>query len=120
MDESPVADEAYGFAAFAEASFTEDRMLRREAAYEIGMEFTGLDDESAVYKFKLARPHQGHEYYYGSSGAPIADPSGKIVSLVLGGCESRDEIFGLPLAKYQKYTDLQGFDGGANSADAVS
>jgi len=74
--------------------------LERRPAYEIGMEFSGEHPSEAAYVFKLARPHQGHDYYEGASGAPIADPTGKIVSVVLGGNPDANVIYGAKLANY--------------------
>lgn len=69
------------------------------------MTFSGSNSEG-LYVFKLARLHQGHPYYQGASGAPIAGPDGTIVSMVLQGCEKTNEIYGLPLAQYTRLLQL--------------
>jgi len=38
-----------------------------------------------------------------ASGAPIADRTGKIVSMVLHGIEGEDVLYGLPLHKYAPF-----------------
>ncbi len=43
-------------------------------------------DEHINY-FKTARQIQEHEFYEGASGSPIADPTGKICSILIGGTE---------------------------------
>ena len=80
-------------------------LVERSASYETCMAYTGSNPDGR-YVFKLARAHQGHEYYRGASGAPIVSPEGVIVSMVLGGCEKKNEIYGLPLAKYTPLLNL--------------
>jgi hypothetical protein len=94
-------DEPYTFAAWNRGTLVPlgSLFLQREAAYETSLEYTGKN-RSGNYVFKLARPHMGHKYYKGASGAPIASPEGKIVSMVLGGHIKKNEIYGLPLAEY--------------------
>ena len=47
-----------------------------------------LDKENGQYLvFKNRIKRQGHEYYQGASGSPIADPEGAITSILIGGCE---------------------------------
>jgi len=64
------------------------------------MEYFGEKDEG-VYRFRLSGQHKGHKIYRGSSGAPIVDYSGEIVSIVVGGCERDNEIYGVPINKYE-------------------
>jgi hypothetical protein len=94
-------DEPYTFAAWNRGTLEQlgSLFLRREASYETCLEYTGKN-RSGNYVFKLARPHMGHKYYKGASGAPIASPEGMIVSMVLGGHRRKNEIYGCPLAEY--------------------
>lgn len=101
LDTEPAAGEAYTYAAWNKTRLVRlgTLLLEREASYETCMEFNGpkgLDE----YVFKLAGQHKGHSNYYGASGAPIVCPEGKIVSMVLGGCEERGEIYGLKLKRF--------------------
>jgi hypothetical protein len=63
---------------------------------------------SGAYEFRLARKHQGHKYYKGASGAPIADEEGRIVALVLRGDPVRNLIIGAPIARYEGLLPLAG------------
>lgn len=108
LDASPVPnDEPYTFAAWNRATIIPagTTFLERSPAYETCMTFSGVNSDG-LYVFNLARPHQGHSYYRGASGAPIAAPDGTIVSIVLGGNETKNEIHGLPLAKYSPLLQL--------------
>lgn len=101
IDESPSPDEAYGFAAWNDCTYMKDlSILERQATFEVGMTFTGMNSSTGLFSFKLAGKHKGHKVYKGASGAPIADPEGKIVSIVLEGDEAQDMIMGLPLSTF--------------------
>ena len=110
LNEAPVHGEAYGFAAWNRTVFNRDLgTLRRKASYEVGMEYSGTVDYKglSLYKFKLERDYVGHHYYKGASGAPIADPTGKVVSLVVVGDSDEGVILGLPLSTYASVVGLQ-------------
>lgn len=105
--EEPSQDEAYGFASWGKVELDANlNILFRELVYEVGMEYCGINSENGLYEFKLSCKHQGHDYYQGSSGSPIADPTGKIVSIVLGGCEKDNVIYGFPIAKFTSVIGL--------------
>lgn len=107
LDGVPTAAAGYGFAAWNRVQFhVAMATLVREPSYEFDMEYAGIEPETGLYQFKLARKHQGHPYYKGASGAPIADGTGRIVSLVLGGDGEADIIRGLPLARYSAVMGL--------------
>ncbi|MBL4845537.1 MAG: tetratricopeptide repeat protein [Planctomycetes bacterium] len=95
----PRKDQLYGFAAANNARLIQqrERYLVRDYSYEIGMTFEGVDADSGLYRFRLARKHQGDNYYAGASGAPIADQEGQIVALVSSGDARAGIIFGIPL-----------------------
>lgn len=106
IDENPVPTEAYGFASYSKTEYHEfSRILRREAIYEYGMKFIRVNPDG-LYEFRLSREHQGHSYYRGTSGSPIADPTGKIVSIVVGGSMERNLIFGFPISKIANLIEL--------------
>ena len=80
-----VPNEAYGFAVINNYEFTRDingLILPTYCCVEVGMEL--VEQTERLNIFKLARPHQGDEYYQGASGAPIADPEGQITSILIG------------------------------------
>ena len=80
--------------------------LVAEGSFEIGMRYRSTRSKDDVYEFELDRPHQGHEYYYGASGSPIADETGQIVSLLLGGDPQENLLFGVPLARFNSVLGL--------------
>lgn len=62
-----------------------------------GLRFDRVEND--VLYFKLPEDHPGHEMFQGCSGAPIIGEDGKVVSLLSGGCDKTNEIFGCNLAK---------------------
>jgi len=82
-------DEAYGFSVINDyAEFVKNGdgyILPSYCCHEICLELVEQDEH--LNYFKLAREFQGHEYYKGASGSPIADPEGAITSILIGGCE---------------------------------
>jgi hypothetical protein len=103
LDAPPDPKLPFGFAAYKAVEYHEPvRKLWREPRYEINMQYVGRDEKNGLYKFALSRRHQGHDYYRGCSGAPIADAAGRIVSLVIEGSEDEKEdvIWGTPLLDY--------------------
>lgn len=65
------------------------------------------------YKYKETRDflhifeppiqHPGHVFYQGISGAPIIDESQNVVSLLVGGDTSKNEVWGIDLATMLNY-----------------
>ena len=106
----PSGDRAYGFAAWIGDWFhPRSQELGLRLAFELYMKFDGTqqDGEFAGFdRFLLARDHQGHDYYYGASGAPIADEQCQIVALVAGGDRTAGVIYGCPLQEFSRYVDL--------------
>ncbi len=82
-----IKGEAYGFAVINDyAEFVkngDDYNLPSYCCYEIYLELVEQTDH--INYFKLARDFQGHEYYQGASGSPIANPEGAITSILIGG-----------------------------------
>jgi len=79
--------------------------LRRDACIQ-DLEFQSTN-EKGHHVFKPAGGHQGHDFYRGASGAPISNSDGVIVSMLVGGSDSGDEIWGQPLSLI---AHLAGFD----------
>ena len=73
--------------------------LIRDPVFEVLMKYDGFRPDGLV-DFKLNGNHKGDDHYRGSSGSPILDPDGAVVSMVLGGDEDLGTIRGLPLFKY--------------------
>jgi hypothetical protein len=70
--------------------------LERNFSYEYEMEYKGSRNSDGLYVFSIPK-HKGHEYYRGASGSPIIEPSGKIVAVFVGGCETDNELYGFPM-----------------------
>jgi hypothetical protein len=69
--------------------------LERDYSYEYLMEFKGTRGDG-LYVFSIPK-HKGHDYYRGASGSPIIEPSGKVVAILVRGCESKNELYGYPM-----------------------
>jgi hypothetical protein len=101
LDSLPTPGVSYGFAAWNRVELHPAlATLRREASYELCLEYTGVDSASGLYRFRIARQHQGHDYYRGASGAPIADTEGRYVSMLVCGDPGENVLFGVPLAQH--------------------
>jgi hypothetical protein len=101
LDTVPDSDTPYGFAAW---NYVEPHevigKLVREPRYELNLRYVGIHPSNGLYQFEPARPFRGHEYYKGASGAPIADPTGLIVSMLVGGHKEENCLWGIPLAAH--------------------
>lgn len=117
LEEEPTFNEAYGFASWSRTEYHKaiDKLIR-EAAYEVGMEYDGMKTlslsgesyyDQEVHRFSLNDEHQGHSYYEGASGSPIANAEGKIVSVLIGGSEENDVLYGFPIQKICSLIGIQ-------------
>ncbi|MCL4177538.1 MAG: hypothetical protein KJ072_07300 [Verrucomicrobia bacterium] len=95
----PSVDEGYGFFGLVTPCHS-GLFLEFQPQFEVGMSFL-REGESGRLAFGLGSPHKGHDAYRGCSGAPIVDSKGRLVSLVIGGCQATNEIFGVPLHTYR-------------------
>jgi hypothetical protein len=101
LDREPERDVPYGFATVTHAVFDKNlEQLERSECYELYLDVAEFEKTTGLVTFGLARPHQGHDYYRGASGSPIADPEGHIVAVLLGGCPKRNVLFGMSLSRY--------------------
>jgi hypothetical protein len=85
-----VKDEAYGFAVRNNYEFVkmgESLVAPTYLCHELYLELE--KQEEHINYFKPSRSIQEHEYYKGASGSPIADPTGKICSILIGGTDPR-------------------------------
>lgn len=57
------------------------------------------------YEFELPNPIQDHADFRGTSGAPILDTDGKLVSLITHGYEGAKMIYGIALADFKSGVD---------------
>lgn len=84
-------DEVYGFAVRNNYEFVNMGNALIAPPYlchELYLELEKQDEH--INYFKPSRPIQEHEYYAGASGSPIADPTGKICSILIGGTDPRE------------------------------
>ncbi len=99
LDALPTAEEIYTFAALNRDEWhLQAQAIVRETAYEAWMTYEGED--VGGLRFRLARNHQGHNYYYGASGAPVADRTGAIVGVLTGPGREKDELLVASLARF--------------------
>jgi hypothetical protein len=66
---------------------------------ELNMRYVGIDPKNELYRFEPVN-FRGHDFYEGASGAPIADPTGLIVSMLVGGDKDGRFLWGVPLATH--------------------
>jgi hypothetical protein len=99
LEDSPSADDPHIFAAWNRGttiSALGRTFLERDFSYEFEMKYEGIRSEDGLYIFSIPK-HKGHEYYSGASGSPIIEPSGKILAVLVKGCETKNELFGYPM-----------------------
>jgi hypothetical protein len=100
----PNADKKYGF--FGQSNITTgDWFMHSESKLVLDLTFVGREQD--YYKFQLPSKHSGHEYFQGTSGAPILDSDGNVVALVCHGDEEKDLIYGVMIKKYQSALDIE-------------
>lgn len=100
----PNSEKLYGF--FGGTNFsTEGGLLISDSRLVLDLKF--LDAKGDYYRFKLPKKHPGHDYFRGTSGAPILDSQGNVVALVCGGSETDDVIYGIALHPYKAALDVE-------------
>jgi hypothetical protein len=119
LENTPNADDPHIYAASNRVEYYSavgKTYLERKFSYEFDMRYK-CENEDGLYVFSVPK-HQGDSYYRGASGSPIIEPSGKIVAILVAGCESKNELYGYPskglidLIKIKSCIDMQ------NTADA--
>lgn len=110
LDVVPTPAELYTFVAMNRDQL---HMVAQGMAREIAAEafMTLLREEHDGFRFALARKHQGDPYYFGSSGAPVADRSGTIIGVVSGGSSESDELVVAGLAAFVAAMRSRGDEG---------
>lgn len=98
LEDTPDAKEPHIYAAANRATLISalgKTYLEREFSYEYEMEYKGTSADG-LYVFSIPK-HKGHGYYEGASGSPIIEPSGKILAILVKGCETKNELYGYPV-----------------------
>ena len=104
FDIEPVVGKKYGF--FGQSNFSTDNWyMFSQSKLVLDLKFIGIEDD--YYKFKLPIKHPGHDYFKGTSGAPIIDTDGNPIALVCHGDEKEDIIYGVALKKYKSGLDIE-------------
>jgi hypothetical protein len=94
----------YGF--FGQAEFDKQgKIIQIISKLVLDLKF--IKEEDLYYIFKLPTKHPGHKYFKGTSGAPILNEEGELVSLVCGGDVDNDHIIGLNLKKMKSIIEIQ-------------
>lgn len=114
LTDIPNLTESYGFAGFIHSclqpNFTSKfhTEIFQELAYYDNLKYNGINGD--YYIFSLPNKNYGHDNFRGTSGAPILDSKGNLVSLVACGHASEDGaewiIKGFNLAKYKIMIDI--------------
>ena len=114
---TPTATEEYGFAGFIRGCLecnpnTNSKFqttIHQELAYYDNLKYKESDDD--YYIFSLPNNSYSHSNFQGTSGAPILDSKGNLVSLVACGRPSIDGkewiIYGFNLTKYKVMIDIE-------------
>lgn len=101
LDGTPKEQAVYGYASWNRVDIHQPAALRAtDASWETHMRFCGTRPSDGLYELALASARQPEDYYRGASGAPIADETGQIVSLVLDVDRDRNRLIGVPLALF--------------------
>jgi hypothetical protein len=103
----PSADRRYGFCGAVMASLekhSSDTFLVASLKVYEGLSYLRSEDD--YYVFKLPMRHPGHEYFRGTSGAPMIDDEGRVVALVCSGSIDTDEIRAISVARYRTPLDI--------------
>ncbi|WP_223643769.1 trypsin-like peptidase domain-containing protein [Corallococcus sp. EGB] len=99
LDATPKTGEVYAFAAVnRDEHHVDAKAMLREVSWEAYMTLSALQASEVV--LALARKHQGHGYYRGASGAPIADRSGAIVGVLVGAGTQQNELRAASLERF--------------------
>jgi hypothetical protein len=97
LEDRPNPKEVYVYAAANRSELVSalgKTHMVREYSYEYEMEYKGIT-KGGLYIFSIPK-HKGHKYYKGASGAPIIEPSGKVLAVFVQGLESKNELYGYP------------------------
>jgi hypothetical protein len=103
LTDNPKADTEYGFFGrikplMIRGTPTADTFETQEVFYG-GLRF--IREIMNYYEFELPQPIKSNADFKGTSGSPIMDRDGNVVSLVTHGYQGGTKIFGLALSKFR-------------------
>ena len=97
LEDTPDANDPHAYAAANRVVLfpgPSGMYMERDYSYEVEMEYKGVRDDG-LYVFSIPK-HKGHEYYQGASGSPIVTPTGKVLAILVQGCETKNELYAYP------------------------
>lgn len=108
----PTIHEEYGFCGLIKGKLIENENtlgLYSTLAYYDNVRY--VKSEECFHIFALENKNYSHEDFMGTSGAPIIDSKGNLVSLVMSGCPSQTNpkewlIYGVNLSKLSSVIDI--------------
>ncbi len=109
---TPTTNETYGFCGLIKGKLMENETvlgLYSTLAYYDNLRY--LKSEKCYHIFALENKNYSHKDFQGTSGAPITDSKGNLVSLVMSGCKSSTNpnewlIYGVNLSKLSVVIDV--------------
>lgn len=109
---APTTNEKYGFCGLIKGSLIETETVLRlysTLAYYDNLRY--LKSENSYHIFVLENKNYSHKDFQGTSGAPIIDSKGNLVSLVMSGHQSPNNsnewiIYGVNLSKFSTVIDV--------------
>lgn len=109
----PNINEKYGFSGLIKGTVEKHPhaiVFASERQTYDGLKYTGTRDGDVVV-FTMPESHPGDVEFRGCSGSPIIDANGTLIALLTGGCESKNEIYGVSIESYRAVLEL--FSSGA-------
>lgn len=110
----PSSELEYGFSGYVMPNLISPEQMPRLSKwglpcidiYHSGLKYIG--EEGLFLKFSLPyEKHPGHQYFEGTSGAPIIDSNGKLISLVSRGDATDNVLFGINLRKIMPFIEME-------------
>ena len=103
LTEKPSVEKEYGFFGRIKPLFFKDTpkgdILETQQTLYSGLKF--IQQIKNYYEFELLNPIQDNADFKGTSGAPIMDTDGNLVSLITHGYEGATKIYGIALADFK-------------------
>ena len=104
----PKLNESYGFSGLIKGAVEKHPqavIFASESQIYDGLKYTETRDGDIVV-FTMPESHPGHDEFRGCSGSPIIDANGTVIALLTGGCEIKNEIYGVSLESYRRVLEL--------------